>query len=467
MLLWFDKNGVLKEVLDYGATAKAGSQTFQIFAYFDLGDNYTDVYGSATIRFQRPDLEKTEYPTLMMTKSEIIFDSSKTDAGSSYSGKFVNTKKYIGYVFDFSSIRDQSSQSVVTLLDTPGIWEATITLINNDAGYGINNVVGLVTFNVEGSVISEDDEPTELTYDVLLTNIATSIAVKVDKDANYYVRLHEDFETAAKNGTLIKNVFVEGTYVLDKKTNYIFQIKSVSESSTSGYVSAQYKRVSLDGAGAGLNIVELDVNKFVEGSEIETQISTETKALIKFNANDIFKVKELKEADDTTYSADEYLYFWLSSLTGSKYSRQCVKNNKVYILTLDNNGNSLKGTLTSYYTSKETNDLLSTIKKNAFKVVDSKPETGEEGIVYLVKTTKDGVYEQYIYESENWISLGTTELDLSNYYSKTEIDNKISDLESKINTKQDALSAGRGIKIENGDISTILEYNEITINLED
>lgn len=63
-------------------------------------------------------------------------------------------------------------------------------------------------------------------------------------------------------------------------------------------------------------------------------------------------------------------------------------------------------------------NIVSTVKRNAYQVVSSLPAVGEEGIIYLVEIHTD-VFEQYIWEMNMYVSLGTTEPDLSNYVAKT------------------------------------------------
>ena len=70
--------------------------------------------------------------------------------------------------------------------------------------------------------------------------------------------------------------------------------------------------------------------------------------------------------------------------------------------------------LTNYYTSSTVDNLLAQLKKNHYQQVDTKPTTGEEGIVYLVGT--EAPYRMWIYEeTRGWIDLGPTTLDLSGY----------------------------------------------------
>ena len=247
MLLWFNKNGVLKEQLNYGATARVGTQNFKIFVYFDTSNDtdYTEVYGAAAIKFQRPDLENTEYPTLMMTKAKITFDKDMTEDGDNYSGLFEDGTKYTGYVFDFSKIKDTSLNSIVTMLDTPGLWKATVSLISGDSETAVNNVVGLFTFNVEGSVSDSDEDITELSYDVITDNLISFMETKLYKDSIVYMRFHKDFVTAATEGTLVKAVYIENAFVFDQTTKSIYKINSVTENeSDTNYVYATYTLIS-------------------------------------------------------------------------------------------------------------------------------------------------------------------------------------------------------------------------------
>lgn len=87
--------------------------------------------------------------------------------------------------------------------------------------------------------------------------------------------------------------------------------------------------------------------------------------------------------------------------------------------------------------------LIDTIKRNAYTLVDTTEyptlndflaSTGEEGYIYLYPSTNasEGYY-QYIWESEttpHWINLGTTQIDLSDYYTKSQTNSL---LDAKVN----------------------------------
>lgn len=76
------------------------------------------------------------------------------------------------------------------------------------------------------------------------------------------------------------------------------------------------------------------------------------------------------------------------------------------------------------YTKNYLDTLIATLKANSFQVVESLPAQGEEGIIYLIETSS-GVYEQYIWEGNDYIDLGTTEIDLSGYLEKKTTNNTV------------------------------------------
>ena len=96
---------------------------------------------------------------------------------------------------------------------------------------------------------------------------------------------------------------------------------------------------------------------------------------------------------------------------------------------------------------------LKGLAANKFKIVDVLPEVGEFAVIYLVPSTKpsnDDVYDEWAYVSEKWERIGSTRFEIDNYYTKEEI-------EAALNTKQDTLTAGNGISIKEGVISSTVD----------
>lgn len=77
------------------------------------------------------------------------------------------------------------------------------------------------------------------------------------------------------------------------------------------------------------------------------------------------------------------------------------------------------------YTREEIDYIIETIRKGQYVVVDTEEyptledflsSDGEQGTVYLYPVgNQANNYYQYVWETGDWISLGTTDLDLSGY----------------------------------------------------
>lgn len=120
----------------------------------------------------------------------------------------------------------------------------------------------------------------------------------------------------------------------------------------------------------------------------------------------------------------------------------------------------LKSDLSAYYTKAEIDQMISADLK--FEVVQQLPtEDIDTHTIYLVpKATSqtNNVYDEYMYINNAWELIGSTEVDLSNYYTKSEVYNK-----QESNTYyQTTLTVGNGIDITNDNISVKLTtYNNI------
>jgi hypothetical protein len=64
---------------------------------------------------------------------------------------------------------------------------------------------------------------------------------------------------------------------------------------------------------------------------------------------------------------------------------------------------------------------LAGITTFSFEVVDALPSTGESNVIYLVDDGS-GKYIMNAYINGAWVELGTTEIDLSNYWSKDDLE---------------------------------------------
>lgn len=79
------------------------------------------------------------------------------------------------------------------------------------------------------------------------------------------------------------------------------------------------------------------------------------------------------------------------------------------------------------------------------EIVENLPTAGVSGRIYLVlkETGADSdIYDEYLYINDVWEHIGSTAIDLSNYYTKEEIDEKIDNIEVPIPTASSDVLGG-------------------------
>lgn len=95
----------------------------------------------------------------------------------------------------------------------------------------------------------------------------------------------------------------------------------------------------------------------------------------------------------------------------------------------------LKITFGNYYNKDEVNTIIGGLMTLSYVIVQTLPtEDIDTHTIYLVPDAQSAnVYDEYLYIDNQWASLGSTEVDLSNYYTKTQTD-------TLLDAKQDELT---------------------------
>ena len=88
---------------------------------------------------------------------------------------------------------------------------------------------------------------------------------------------------------------------------------------------------------------------------------------------------------------------------------------------------------TETYTKQEVEDLIGSTVGVTIEIVEQLPTEGQSNVIYFLPTETEGVYSQYIYSNNSWILIGSTTVDLSNYYTKAQVD-------ALLNGKQNVLT---------------------------
>lgn len=87
---------------------------------------------------------------------------------------------------------------------------------------------------------------------------------------------------------------------------------------------------------------------------------------------------------------------------------------------------AITAALANYMTTNEVNSAIASAVANAahvrFEAVDTLPESGEANVIYLVPSAEDeNIRNQSMWINGEWVSLGSTRVDLTNCWSKTDL----------------------------------------------
>lgn len=72
-------------------------------------------------------------------------------------------------------------------------------------------------------------------------------------------------------------------------------------------------------------------------------------------------------------------------------------------------------------------EMIANLANLQIEIVDQLPSIGETNIIYLVKKSSSApdIHDEYVFVDGKWEKIGNTEIDLSNYYTRAEVDAKI------------------------------------------
>lgn len=111
-----------------------------------------------------------------------------------------------------------------------------------------------------------------------------------------------------------------------------------------------------------------------------------------------------------------------SGVTAGTYKSVTV--NATGHVTAGSNPTTLSGYgITDAYTKTEVDTAIGSVVGVSFEIVSTLPTTGDAGTIYLVSNSGTGtnVYDEYIYISNSWEKIGTTDVDLTNYYNTSNL----------------------------------------------
>lgn len=280
-----------------------------------------------------------------------------------------------------------------------------------------------------GKGLSTNDLTNELkqTYDETVTKVNQIIAEGGEPNV---------IETVKVNGTALTpdaeravNIDLSG---YAKTTDIPTKVSDLTNDGdgTSGSKFATEAYVNTNGG----KIDKIKVNgteQAITNKAVDIKVPTKTSDLIN-NSN--FAVDANYVHTDNNYTTDEKNK--LNGIaTGAQVNviesikvngtAQTITNKAINIAVPTNNNQLTNGA--GYQTASEVqtaiNSAISGITGIDFQVVESLPETGTKGVIYLISNSGTGsnIYDEYIWVTNRFEKIGTTEIDLSNYYNTTNL----------------------------------------------
>lgn len=123
--------------------------------------------------------------------------------------------------------------------------------------------------------------------------------------------------------------------------------------------------------------------------------------------------------------------------------------------------------LSDYYTKDQVDDLLAALNTLSLEPVEELPTQDiSTTTIYLLETATPGTYEQYLYLNDTWVLLGSTDVDLSNYYNKSQVDTLLLTKQAVL-TFDNAPTSGSNNPVKSGGIYTALQGKQDTLTFDE
>jgi len=128
------------------------------------------------------------------------------------------------------------------------------------------------------------------------------------------------------------------------------------------------------------------------------------------------------------------------------------------------NNYALLSTLTAdYYEKSEVNALIGGVVGSKFMIVETLPSRGRSNIIYLVKdpnASQEDIFIEYLWieDVRDYERVGSTRIDLSDYYTKTQVDAMIPTVNNaRVTLTQGGVTKGSFTLNQNANVSIALE----------
>ena len=236
---------------------------------------------------------------------------------------------------------------------------------------------------------------------------------QISYNSDYVAEFHFDDEWTGKiktarfiqNGEYVDVVLVDDRCEIPPLKTGFVRVGVFTDSMTSTYADVYFKTSIKDGSG----------NPTEPPEDVYAQLT----ALIESGM--------LKGADGLTPYVGSNNNWWIGDVDTGVLARGYTPQKGVDYFTGDEirqiQNEVSSGAIGDL--KQEVDSLVGAIKTISIEVVDSLPETGASNIIYLVSNggTDPNAYDEYVWvaSTRKFEKIGTTAIDLSGYWSKTEL----------------------------------------------
>lgn len=112
-------------------------------------------------------------------------------------------------------------------------------------------------------------------------------------------------------------------------------------------------------------------------------------------------------------------------------------------------------------------EMIANLANLQIEIVDQLPSIGETNIIYLVKKSGSApdIHDEYVFVDGKWEKIGDTEIDLSNYYTRDEVDDKLTGFGAGDVIAEEAFTTADRVITSNGSGKTVKDSGILISNL--
>lgn len=112
-------------------------------------------------------------------------------------------------------------------------------------------------------------------------------------------------------------------------------------------------------------------------------------------------------------------------------------------------------------------EMIANLANLQIEIVDQLPSVGETNIIYLVKKSGSApdIHDEYVFVDGKWEKIGDTEIDLSNYYTRDEVDDKLTGFGAGDVIAAEAFTTADRVITSNGPGKTVKDSGILINNL--